>query len=564
MTSKRKSVQKNRPADEALMKGAPAGQGAFSGDREAARWPPPPGPLLGKAGGHRPDRLAPLPQSRQWLYGAAALLFVAWVLALNFRPVIANDFWIHLRVGEDILHAGQIPRVDDYSAIGRGRPFLAHEWLGAVAIAEVVRLFGALGPTLLREAVALGIVALLFGALPASARRSPLLVPLLALCVYLTSWRLEVRPDLLTMLLFAAFVFAAERWRRTRRLWDLVWLVPLEVLWTNLHGAFLYGVVFLWGLTGCVVLAAALPWTQRVDRAYSWTDAAIVLMITIDCTLAPLLNPYGTDLIRHTISMSQGHDFDAMRTLITEWHPPFAATSYFRANFPYMAVAFAVQLALLWAGLLLRLRARPLVDVCIAASVTWLGVSANRFIPFAAIAGFPIAVRCGDALLARVSGATGRRWDAARVRPLVECAVLAVILWTTIGYGYVLGPGRRSALGWGYGGRRPVAEVAYIRDHHLQGTLYVETLTEGSFIVHELYPAVRPVMDARVDFVGEKLYLEYEHSHDSGQALLAYLHRYDAQLAIVNRNSWMAPYLVRSGEWNIASQSDERVLLVRR
>jgi hypothetical protein len=101
------------------------------------------------------------------------------------------------------------------------------------------------------------------------------------------------------MLLFAALVFAVARWRRTRRPRDLTWLVPLQLLWTNLHGGFLVGVAFLWGLSACAVLAAALPAVQQVDDGYSWRDAALVLLVTIACSMATLVNPYGTELRAH-------------------------------------------------------------------------------------------------------------------------------------------------------------------------------------------------------------------------------------------------------------------------
>jgi hypothetical protein len=74
------------------------------------------------------------------------------------------------------------------------------------------------------------------------------------------------------------------------------------------------------------------------------------------------------------------------------------------------------------------------------------------------------------------------------------------------------------------------SEVDYIRQHHLEGALYNEIMTDGSFHVYAPRPAVRPVMDARVDFVGGSRYLEYDATHASTATLVAYLRRDDIPL----------------------------------
>jgi hypothetical protein len=223
-----------------------------------------------------------------------------------------------------------------------------------------------------------------------------------------------------------------------------------------------------------------------------------------------------------------------------------------------------VQLVLLWTVLLLRLRSLPLFDVFFAGVVTFLGVDANRFIPFAAIAGFPILIRHGEALLSAHVGQRWVRWRAAPWRSFAEGALFVALLLGTLQFGYVFGPARSKALGWGYAGRRPLAEVEYIRHHGLSGNLYNEIMTDGSYIVHELYPAVRPVMDARVDLVGDERYGAYQDTRTSIRALDAYLERYDVQLAIVKRDGWMVGHLQRSGEWELLASSTERTLLRRR
>ena len=99
-----------------------------------------------------------------WLGGLALALYFAWVLAVSFRPVANNDFWLHLKIGEDVLANGRIPDVDTWSATAAGRPYFAHGWLSAVVYAWLER-FGPLALTLWRSALALGSAALMVLAL---------------------------------------------------------------------------------------------------------------------------------------------------------------------------------------------------------------------------------------------------------------------------------------------------------------------------------------------------------------------------------------------------------------
>src|SRR5439155_15295594 len=59
------------------------------------------------------------------------------IVALGATPITNNDIFLHLKTGSIILAHGTIPHEDDYSALARGRPFIAHEWLAAVVFRVV-------------------------------------------------------------------------------------------------------------------------------------------------------------------------------------------------------------------------------------------------------------------------------------------------------------------------------------------------------------------------------------------------------------------------------------------
>ena len=65
---------------------------------------------------------------RLWI---SLVLFV--VLSIAFLlPILPNDYWWHVRIGQDTIRTGSIPTVDALSYTQAGRPVVYHSWLSAV------------------------------------------------------------------------------------------------------------------------------------------------------------------------------------------------------------------------------------------------------------------------------------------------------------------------------------------------------------------------------------------------------------------------------------------------
>src|SRR5712671_3718606 len=101
----------------------------------------------------------------------------ALILALNLTPITNNDLFLHLRTGALVLETGRVPRVDDYSALAAGRPFIAHEWLAGVVFRLVEVADGGFGLNaliFLKCAIALAIAIALYRAGRLDGRGAPL------------------------------------------------------------------------------------------------------------------------------------------------------------------------------------------------------------------------------------------------------------------------------------------------------------------------------------------------------------------------------------------------------
>src|SRR5262249_55512367 len=125
----------------------------------------------------------------------------------------------------------------------------------------------------------------------------PQVAVLLAMLGLLASaYHLHPRPHLATIILvgwtFARLLdFDAGR----IPLRGLAWLVPVFVLWANLHGGMLGGAVML--------AIAVIGWSLarllgRPGPLASFRDLVPLGLLILACALTPLVNPYGLELPR--------------------------------------------------------------------------------------------------------------------------------------------------------------------------------------------------------------------------------------------------------------------------
>ena len=182
----------------------------------------------------------------------ALAVAIAVVLLPRLLTVYADpDLWWHLYVGERILDTGTLPEVDDLSFTAAGDPWIDHEWGVEILMALAWRAAGPPGLTLLR----IGLLLALTGGLTFllwQRWRHPLGCALAVLVALpFVSMFINVRAHAFTYTLAVGVLVLLELARRRPVL--LLALPLLMVLWVNLHGGFLLGLVL--GLVGIAGLA---------------------------------------------------------------------------------------------------------------------------------------------------------------------------------------------------------------------------------------------------------------------------------------------------------------------
>jgi hypothetical protein len=228
----------------------------------------------------------------QWMRASIALAFLLLAASLAVTPVSNNDVWLHLKTGSLILERLEVPRVEEYTFTREGAPIVDHEWLAQVLFALAHSAGGIPALILVKLLLTVAVIGLVYAAVARrvseagsalgapeapgaqreevpreepgvepdrSGRLPPIAVAVTGLAAILVGTHLFVRPHLFTFVLAAAYLVLLpgaggsepQAWRRS---WLL--LAGLQVLWANLHGGFVIG----------ILLAAIFAVGQALDR----------------------------------------------------------------------------------------------------------------------------------------------------------------------------------------------------------------------------------------------------------------------------------------------------------
>ena len=481
--------------------------------------------LQGAAGGEKErEPLFHISDSaRKYLLYLPVVLLFLWGTIAAFCPVSSNDLWLLLREGADTIATGEIQKVDRYSAVAAGRPYLAHEWLSALTFHGIYKLGGGEALTVFRALTMLAMLLLLWFSLEKRARSFFLTAPFLALAGYTILVRVFVRPHVFTLLFLCIWMFCLERWRRDRRLWPLILLVPLQVLWANLHGAYIFAIVIGVMITATMAFLVLVPSWSR-DESYHWSDVRMLAALTLACLAASLINPHGLRLVEFSLNMGLASDY--IKQVVFEWASPLGP-KYLRS---YGRVVVLLMCFLVWLGLALNVKRRPLLDAAFALLATVMSLQAIRFVSYIGILGFPIMVRAWLAV-----ADTHFRPAAVRRRPALETALFTLILVSTLVYGFPYGETKHRRIGWGLGGRMPYEATQYIEEKGLRGNIYND-YGDGAFLIYYLHPGIRPVMDSRIDLYGTELAREYFTSRDHPVPFFRYLNKYGVSYILLRKS----------------------------
>jgi hypothetical protein len=218
-------------------------------------------------------------------YAPALVLFAIFVA--DCARNADTDLWGHIAFGETIIKQGRVPWLDYYSYSAPGIPYFDHEWLAQVIIAGVYDTLGVVGLKLMKLALTAATILLLAGAEGETGASPGVQSGVLMMVALALLPLMQFRPQLFTFMLMAALllILARDNYRGRAPVWLLV---PMMMLWVNLHGGFIIGLAIIatyGGVTGLQGLLEGRGWRRPLRFA----------AITGATAAATLATPYGTN-----------------------------------------------------------------------------------------------------------------------------------------------------------------------------------------------------------------------------------------------------------------------------
>jgi hypothetical protein len=440
-----------------------------------------------------------------------ALFFVCVATTACLMPM-QNDTWWHLRAGEEMWRRAFVMLNDEFSFTAQGAHWPNHQWLGEVVFYPFYELGGLPMLTLFAASCVTLTVWLSWQLMQG---RQVVRLGLMALAISSVAPGWTVRPHIFSQLCLLLTVHLALR--------RVFWPLPLMfVVWANLHGAVVLGLLVLTAAT------AADLYTSEPRRAMA------PLMALGVSAIATLLTPLGVDLwmaIPESIDKSVANG-------IAEWRSP--AFGWHEVGFWFLAAALVGVVAVRWR----RLTLTP--DVLLTALTLLLLPLAIRHVrnvtSFALIA-VPVLSRLLPTAVARI--------DMPRQR---------VALNVTIIVAFAIGGVAAVVTAWSAPAERlkwtPVSDAIVQGIQQCPGRLY-NRFDDGGYVIW--FARVPVFADSRQDPYPLEFLQEHLHTEISG-ANEHVFDKYDLACAFLPRSSPTAKRLSDDG-WEVATEDGRWVVM---
>jgi hypothetical protein len=468
-----------------------------------------------------------------WFPSVEVLIFIlVFSLSLFVMPQLINsdgDLGRHITIGKVLLDQRAILRTDIFSHTMPGEELVLHEWLSDLIFGIVYRTAGLNGIAWMTALILASTYALFTAGLKYVNVRTPvrLLAGLAAFIVSTIHW--HTRPHIITTLVFTYFVITLAYYYKTEKWKILIPLPFLMILWANLHGAFISGLV----LVGLFALGLLLE--KRFFAAGTMGGLFLILI------LSSWINPYGPRMITHSFGYLQ---LDYLVDITEEYTSP---NFHDFITWPFLGILL-LTIVIGWYS------TRPVGWVPLVMLFYWTAsalYSARNIPLYGQIAVLFLACE-GDRLIAKLSpkfDAYISRSDRAgrRAGGWIYAILLAgLFIFLEANGGTLDNAGLGNKFDPDY---FPVGAIDALQESGLpKGNVFNEFMW-GGYLLYRLWPEKQVFIDGQTDFYGEDLTYTYKQTVDGQGEWQAVLDEYGVTWVILPPERTLGKLLNLSPDW---------------
>ena len=469
-----------------------------------------------------------------------------------------GDTGWHIRTGEWILAHHRVPHQDLFSYTMPGKAWFAWEWLWDLGAGWLHQRWGLAGVVLVSMFVICLTSALLYRVIERRCGNPLVAIGFTVLATAVETIHWLARPHLFTMLFLVIFIAIIDHARegRMKLLW---WLLPLTLVWANVHAGFFIGVVILGAYAAGELVNLVTTATGREERWASVRAAVPYALAAAGCLAASLVNPYTYQLHKHIYDYV--HDPNTLRNI-----SEFQAANFQESGAGFLEVLALLALgAALWNGLHRRFGETILV-------LGWLHLAllSARNIPLFAIVAAPIAAAALVEWIAvfrhaRVAAwlralAEGMASAGAEIRPLDQLwrmHLVGAAALIVVGLG-MASPGAGKMLKPEYDAQQfPARALATIDPRQRVFT----SDQWGDYLIYQHAPqGAKVFFDGRSDFYGGKFCQEYMDVVNVKYNWERTLDRYGVTTVLLSPDAALAGAIKESGHWRVAYDDGKSIV----
>jgi hypothetical protein len=420
-------------------------------------------------------------------------------IIVALMPLIPNDFWWHLKLGEIISQTHSVPGTNMFAwTLPPDHPFVYGAWLAEYLLYLIYQV-GKI-PLIIFARFVLVLLAFLLVGIEAKRRSKSWRIAgfVLMLACAMASNNLEVRPQIFSWVPFVLTYILLSAYVDKRIRPGILLFCPLiMIFWVNVHGSFILGLI----LFGIYFTGEAIRLLLKSEGALSFIEVRWLAIVGILQGVAVLVNPHFINIIHYVYNLMTDK---SSQKLVMEWQPPAPNT--------YATIAFFASILILMAFLAYSHYRPTPTEIILIFSFLWLAWSGLRYVIWFGMVSMPIMARVIRELL------KDKTWLAAPQKNVINLILVIILCIPLVAFqpwfitrlplppGYFKLVLRDNSVGPQLSVNTPVAAVDYLKQHP-GGKLFNE-MGYGSYLIWA-DPGQGVFLDPRVELYPYQQWLDY-------------------------------------------------------